>query len=271
MLVLLLAAAIRVYEPGVAVEGYEKVPAPSISMRMNEASATSAPFITSNAWRFVRGLKKAFYEKLPPGVGALAAAEANAWGVDAVLQTAPEDNENVRAMLAFIERIGPSNLPIRGNIGIIDDGSKELPEALNLLSRRNLLYKVVSAPDKSLDLNIQIGSSQYPRSAVANPNDFAARVREQLTDDKRVLRLYGSNTVVANLTGDERHGRLHLVNYSRRPVMTDVRVRVLGHYKKVKLSEANDPNQQAADVTISDKAAEFTVRQLTTYAVVDLE
>ena len=58
------------------------------------------------------------------------------------------------------------------NIGIVDDGSPEMAEVLNLLSRRNLLYRVVTAPDPKLDLNIRIGSEQYPRDAVKQPQRF---------------------------------------------------------------------------------------------------
>ena len=75
-LVLMLAAAIgglpRVYTPDTSVEGYTKVPPPNIRMRMNEASATTVPWIDSNASRYMRGVKKAFYAKSarrfrPPG------------------------------------------------------------------------------------------------------------------------------------------------------------------------------------------------------------
>ena len=33
------------------------------------------------------------------------------------------------------------------NIGIVDDGSPAMEEVLNMLTRRNLLYRVVTAPD----------------------------------------------------------------------------------------------------------------------------
>jgi len=271
--ILLLAASAalvpKVYAPGMPVDGYEKVPAPNSKMRMNEASATTVPWVDSNAWRYMRGVRKAFYAELPPGTAALAAAEAHAWGVDAILQPAPDDVPALNTMLAFLEKVGSPGLPVRANLGIIDDGSAELPEVLNLLSRRNLPYKVETAPDPKLDLNIKIGSEQYPRDSVKNPSDFAARVREQLGDDKRLVRLFNTYTVLVNLTGDNHRSRLHMVNYSRRPAK-DVRVRVLGRYKDVKLAEANDPAAAAKDVAVVGDATEFTVPLLTTYAVVDL-
>lgn len=269
MIAALFLLAIRLFSPDTSTEGYEKVPAPNIKMRMNEASATTVPWIDSNASRFMRGLHKAYYDNLPPGTAALAAAEAHAWNVDAILNATPEDSAELNKMLAFIRQVGDPNLPVRANIGIIDDKSAEMPEVLNLLSRRNLLYKVVSAPDPKLDLNIRIGSKQYPREAVTNPNDFAARVREQLTDDKRLIRLFNTYTVLVNLTGDTARSRLDLVNYSKRPAK-DVRIRVLGRYKQVKLADATDASQTAKDIAVVDGATEFTVPLLARYAVVDL-
>jgi hypothetical protein len=238
-------------------------------MRVDEASASSVPWIDSNGWRFNRGVRKAFYAELPAGAARLAAAEAYAWGVDAILQPAPEDATRLESMLAFLKRIEAPPMPQMANIGIIDDKSEEIAEVLNLLSRRTLLYRVVPAPDRKLDLNIRVGSEQYPRSAVENPNDFAARVREKLKDEKRLVRLFGTYTVLVNLTGTRDRARLHLVNYSRRPVK-DIRVRVLGAYNRVQLAEADDPSQVAKDVVVVDHGTEFTIPQLATYAVVDL-
>lgn len=268
---LLLAAAVpSIHVPGAAADGYEKVPPPRIEMRTNAASATTVPWIDSNAWRFRRGLGKALYASLPPGAAALAAAEAHAWRVDALLEPDPQDKDQLNQMIEFLRRVDRPALPALVNIAVIDDGSSEIPEVLNLLSRRNLLYRVVKAPDKKLDINIRLGSKQYPREAAKNPSDFAARVREQLGDDKRLVRLFGTYTVLANLTGDSRRARLHLVNYSRRPV-NDVRVRVLGNYRTVKLAEAADGTQTAQDVVTSEGGTEFTVPQIVTYAVVDLD
>jgi hypothetical protein len=273
-LVLMLAAAIgglpRVYTPDTSVEDYTKVPPPNIRMRMNEASATTVPWIDSNASRYMRGVKKAFYAKLPAGSAPLAAAEAFAYGVDAILEPAPDDKQTLDTMLEFLRRVDAPRMPMLANIGIVDDASPEMAEVLNLLSRRNLLYRVVTAPDPKLDLNIRIGSEQYPRDAVKNPNDFAARVREKLTDDKRLVRLFNTYTVIVTLTGENGRARLHVLNYARRPAK-DIRVRVLGEYKQVKLHEAADVNVAAQDVVVADGGTEFTIPQIATYAVIDLE
>ena len=118
------------------------------------------------------------------------------------------------------------------NIGVVDDASPLLDEVLNLLTRRNLLYKVVPAPDRTLDLNVQLGTPDFPAEAAANPYEFAARVRAKLGDDKRLVRLYGTSTVIARLTGDTKRARLFLLSFSSRRQQDAgaqaIRVRVSG-------------------------------------------
>src|SRR5260370_15229198 len=55
---------------------FQPVPNPGIRFQPNEAQATTAPWIDSNAWRFQRGIRKANYTKLPQGSAPLPAAEA---------------------------------------------------------------------------------------------------------------------------------------------------------------------------------------------------
>jgi hypothetical protein len=267
---LLLSAIPRLYDASAPdLKDYETVPPPGIEMRMSDASATTVPWIDANGWRFQRGIKKALYADLPEGRSPLAAAEAFAYGVQAILKPHPADTARLQAMLEFLAKVDSPPLPVLANVGLIDDKTDEFGEVLNMLGRRNLAYRVVEKPDAKLDLMIKIGSKQFPKESVENPNDFAARVREKVTDDKRLVRLFGTYTVLAHLTGDGRHARLHLLNYSRRPV-EDVRIRILGPYKSVRLAEAQDPTQQAMDVAPEARAIEFTVPRITTYAVVDL-
>lgn len=249
--------------------GYTAVPPPKMERRMNVASATTVPWIDANGWRFVRGLRKVHYKQVPEGRAALAAAEAFAYGAEAAVEVAPADLDKLARMVAFLRSAGDTTLPPMANIGVIDDGSQALGEVLNLLGRRNLLYRVVREPDPGLQLNIRLGSKDFPAASAANPSDFAARVREKLTDEKRLLRVYNSYTVLAHLTGDGTRARLHLLNYSPRPA-EDVRVRVLGLYKDIRLMEA-DGLKQAKDVSVLEGGTEFTLPRLTTYAIVDLE
>ena len=70
---------------------FQPVPNPGIRFQANEAQATTAPWIDSNAWRFQRGIRKANYTKLPQGSAPLAAAEAFAFHVDAILNPEQAD------------------------------------------------------------------------------------------------------------------------------------------------------------------------------------
>jgi hypothetical protein len=255
-------------ESALALKSYVRVPAPTAQMRVDVASATSVPWIEANGWRFLRGVNKAVYENVPAGRGALSAAEAYAYGVDAVIEAAQQDLPAISRMISFEQRLGDAHLPVLANIGVVDDGSADLDEVLNLLGRRNLLYKVVRAPDAALDLNVRLGTPQYPREAAKDANDFAARVREELSDEKRLVRLFGSYTVLAHLTGEGGRVRLHLLNYGNRPV-EDLRVSVLGTYEQVQLAESSNPEQHGKDITSDNGRTEVTVPLLRTYAVID--
>lgn len=193
---------------------FEEVPGPGLRFVANVAQATNAPWIDSNAARIKRGLHKVNYTKLAAGTAPLAAAEAFTFGVEAILNPEPADVAELGKMLQFLKAQTPARpLPEMVNIGVVDSPSPLLGEVLNLLSRRNLLYKVVAKPDPSLNLTVQLGSPDFPEQEAANPSDFAARVRAKLGDDKRLVRLYGTSTVMAHLTGDDKAARLHLLSY----------------------------------------------------------
>ena len=155
------------------------------------------------------------------------------------------------------------------NIGVVDDGSDVTGEVLNLLARRNLLFRVVKAPDPHLDLNVKIGSKEYPQEEAADPYSFAQKLRHELTDDRRLVRIYGSSVVLVRLTGEGSRARLHLLNYANRPVK-GLRVRVLGEYRGGELSAFGQEKPALADYEARAGATEFTVPLIETYAVVDL-
>ena len=154
-------------------------------------------------------------------------------------------------------------MPTMANIGVIDDGSPDTGELMNLLTRRNLLYRIVTAPDPHLDLNIR------PKSEGADPSKLAQKIRAELTDEKRLLRLYGSEVVIARLVGAGGRVRIHLLNYANRPV-TGLRVRVLGNYPNWQVAAYDKPNLKLEDLATADGATEFTVPEISTYAVIDL-
>ena len=257
-------------QPASALAEYEKVPAPRMQMRTNIAAATSVPWIDANGWRFQRGLKKAFYADLPAQDAPVALAEAHAYGVDVVLAATAETLPAIAPMLRFIDSIGESAGPPIANIGIVDNGASAVDEVLNLLGRRNLLYRVVKTPDSSLDLNIAVGSKEWPAKEAANPAAFAALVREKLTDERRKLRIFGTYNVLGYLAGGPKTARLHLINYGRRPAV-GVHVRVLGPYSRCRVHDSSGNAVSAADFRIHEGGAEFTIPSIATYTVIDLE
>ncbi len=269
-MMLLLAAILPVLAIGDAgADGAVKLPQPRVQYRMNEASATRSPWIDANGWQILRAPDKRFFYDVPENAAALAAAEAFVYGAKAAIHTDDKGGAAVKRMLDFLRTVPEAELPALANIGVVEDGSAETGEMMNLLTRRNLLYKTVNAPDKQMDLNIRLGSKEYPKSAAADPNLLAHTIRAQLGDEKRLLRLYGSEVVIARLQGSKDHMRIHLLNYASRPV-NGLRVRVLGSWPHQKVMAFEKPDLQLSDLAVSKIATEFTVPEMSTYVVVDL-
>src|SRR3989442_11614340 len=101
---------------------------------------------------------------------------------------------------------------------------------MNLLARRNFLFQVVQAPSPRFRINIAVGSTAYPREDAADPSAFALKIRRQLTDEERSLRVYGSEVVIARLTRDATRIRVHLLNYGGREI-EGLRIRLRGGYR----------------------------------------
>ncbi len=237
--------------------------APTVEYHMDVASATRVPWVDANGWRFEREPGRSFFYDAPPGSAALAAAEASAYGVEAAIRAAPEDLAPFARMLKFLGQIDQPRLPVMANIGVIDDGSDTMAEVLNLLARHNLLFHVIPATDTKYDLNIRL----VPEAA--NPYEFAMKIRRDLTDEKRLLRIFGSNVVLVRLTGDAAQVRVHLLNYGKAAVK-GLRVRVLGSSAQGKLAAFAHPAAALEDYSVEDGATEFTIPEMATYAVVDL-
>jgi hypothetical protein len=255
---------------------YEDIPSPGVRYLPNVARATNVPWIDSNGWRFARGMRKVRYANVPAGSAPLAAAEAFAFNVDAIINPDPKDLEELGQMLRFLKANERPALPVMVNIGVVNSPSPLLNEVLNLLTRRNLLYKVVPAPDRSLDLNVQLGTADFPLEAAANPYEFAARVRAKLGDDRRLVRLYGTSTVMARLTGDQSRARLYLLSFGSRRQQDAgaqaMRVRVQGRYQPAKFAAyGGTPDATVSDVRHPGTTTEFWVPDFNTCAVIDLE
>lgn len=249
---------------------FVKLPAPGVEYKMDVAAATSLPWVDANGWRFARNGSRAYYYTVPWRKATLAAAEAFANGVEAAVHLDPRELAAFGKMQAFLRSIEIPPLPVMANIGMVDDGSDETGEVMNLMARRNLLFRVVRAPDPNCDLNVQIGTAEFSKDDAADPFGFATLVRKKLTDEKRLVRLYGSDVVLARMNGDATRVRLHLINYGGGKV-DGLRVRVRGEYAQGTLAAFGIQDSALADYTIADGGTEFTISSMNVYAVVDLK
>ncbi len=234
-----------------------KLPAPGVQYRANVASATSVPWIDSNVWQIERKPDATYFYDVPNA--ALAMAEAYAYQAHAQVHTA-----DPAGMLDFLHKIDKPAFPALVNLGVIDDGSDAAGEVLNLLARRNLLFRIVAKPDPKLDLNLN-----PMKEGATDPFAYAQKVRQRLGDDKRLVRLYGTDVVIARLTGEAGKARLHLLNYSNRKVV-GMRVRLKGRYAKGEVAAYQVDHPELADYTSAEGATEFTLSELGAYAVIDL-
>lgn len=257
---------------GTDAESFTTVPSPGLRNVPNDAQATAVPWVDSNAWRFKRGITKANYPTLPRNMSVLAAGESFAFGVDAILNPDPADLAVLGSFLGFLKTEGRPVLPTMANIGLVDDKSATLDEVMNMLTRRNLLYRIVAAPDPSLNLFLRIGTDAFTRESAANPSDFAQRVRAWVGDDNRLVRVFGTSTLIAHLTGDGTRVRLFLLSYSRnRTQAAGAMIRLKGMYELAHFAAfGTPPAAQLADVQHPGNATEFTLPAFDTLAIIDL-
>lgn len=247
----------------------EKLAVPRIAGRADVASATRRPWIDASGWRIVRNPAGKFYYDLPPGKAALAAAESFAYRGDAILKIDPADLAEAGKALAFLRTLPTVYHPPIADIGVIDDHSPATGEVMNLLTRRNLLFQLVPAPIARFRINIKLGSQAYPQAAAADPSLFALKIRRELGDDNRTLRIYGTEVVIGRLTGAERRAQLQLLNYSGREAV-GVRVRLRGKYEPVQSQVYGVAQSKLEDFVVADGATEFTLPKLGVYAMIEL-
>ena len=247
----------------------EALPSPGLTPRAGLASPTRSPWIVANGWRFTRAPAAKYVYTVPAGKGALAAAEAFAYGADAILKVDPADLGSVGSMMAFLEGLSAVELPPVADLSVVDDGSPITGEVMNLLARRNLLFQVVQTPSSRFPINIVMGSAAYPREEAGDPSAFAQKIRGQLTDERRTLRIYGSEVVICRLTGDGERARLHLLNYGGRDI-EGLRIRVRGTYRTGEAHVAGTGRLSLQDQIVAGGATEFSLPRLASYAVIDL-
>jgi hypothetical protein len=247
----------------------ETLPSPGITPRAGLASPTRSPWIVASGWRFTRHPGTKYVYDVPAGKAALAAAEVFAYGADVVFKIDPADLGSLGGMLTFLGALPPVDLPALSDFAIVDDGSAITGEVMNLLARRNLLFEIVQSPSPRFPLTIRIGTPEYAREDATDPSAFAQKIRGQLTDERRSLRVYGSEVVICRLTAEAGRARLHLINYGGREI-EGLRIRLRGSYGDGEVHVAGAGRLALEDRVVSGGATEFTIPRIATYAVVDL-
>jgi hypothetical protein len=265
---------------------------PGIAARAGLGSPTRVPWVNANGWQYRRKPAGKFAYDVQAGRGPLAAAEAFMYDGDAVLKIDPADLAETGRMLAFLRTVPAApGLTDVADLAVVDDGGPMVGEVMNLLERRNLMFQIVKKPTPRYPINIVLGSPKYPQADAADPSGFALKIRHQLTDARRSLRIFGSEVVVARLTRNARRVRLQLLNYSGRELQ-GLRIRLRGTYRlkesfilsaapsaAAAAAMATDttgtpatppPAGKVTDLITTAGATEFSVSAMGAYAVIDL-
>jgi hypothetical protein len=261
---------------GIRVEPFDaakavKLTTPSVEYRPNQATASRSPWLDANGWVLLRKPAASYYYDAPGPAAALAAAEAFSHGVTALVHTDAAGLKPFAAMLRFLRSVETLDLSPVADIGFLDDGGDVAGEVLNLMLRNNLLVRIVPKPDARLKLNVRLGSREFPMEDAQDPAAMAQIVRTRLTDEKRSLRIYGTQVVLARVLGGGGRVRVLLLNYDgARRTVDGVRVRVLGRFPNHRAAVAGNTAVQLLDYAVDGEATEFTLPSLETFAVIDL-
>jgi len=246
-----------------------KLNEPRVQYRNNEASATRSPWIDANGWRILRSPDRTFVYHVKGEAAALAAAEAFTYGTAALISADAPGADAFAKMLEFLKTIPTAELPPVADFGVVDDGSDPAGELLNLLTRMNLLYQGEKNPGRKFRLNVRLGTKEFPLEEAKNPSVVAHKIRSEIGDDNRSLRLYGTEVVVGRLLAGPRQARVFLLNYSARPVL-GLRVRIIGKFSQGDLRQPGAADTHPADWNQDGPATEFSVPELRVFAVIDL-
>jgi len=247
-----------------------KLPTPGVNLRVHVASATRSPWIVNSGWRFLRNPGGKFRYKPPPGKATLTIAEAFVYDGDAGFRLDPEDYDAAARLLKFLAAAPRRDLPPLADFAFVDDASGRAAEIVNLLVRRNLLFRLVTKPDPHFALNVVIGAPDFPRELASNPGSFATAVRGALTDERRSMRIYGTEMAIVRATSGGARARLQILNYSGRPIR-GVRLRIRGVYESIQLHVFGHPNAAPTDITTEAGFTEFTIPEAGVLAIADLE
>jgi hypothetical protein len=125
-------------------------------------------------------------------------------------------------------------------------------ELLNLLTKMNLLYKIDKVRDPRLPVNV----TPQPE----DPNLAAHKIRSQIGDENRSLRIFGSQVVLGRLLESPGKVRVFLLNLGTHSIF-GLRVRLRGRFQE---------SDAVTNLTQDGPFTEFSVPEVETFAVIDL-
>ena len=253
----------------IELAGRERLLTPQIQRRINVASPTRVPWVDANGWRLLRKPTGQYLYDLTANRAAMAAVEAFVYKADVVLKMEPTDLAELGQMLTFLRGLPTDEMPSVADLVLIDDGSTATGEVMNLLVRRNLFFRLEARPSPLYRLNVKIGTREYPLDEAADPSAFAQKLRRQIGDENRSIRIYGSEVVVARLQSDSTKTRLHLLNYGGREI-AGLRVRLRGKFAKGEAQIFGVGRAALEDFVVADGATEFTIPKMSNYAMIEL-
>lgn len=251
------------------LEGRERLLVPGIQRKYNVASPTRAPWIDANGWRFLRSPGGQYLYDLSANKAAISAAECFVYNADVVVKIEPSDLEEFGKMLAFLRTLPTDELPTIADFTYIDNGSVASGEVMNLFMRRNLLFQLEKYPSSLHRINIKLGTRDYPESVAADPSAFAQKIRGQIGDENRSLRIYGSEVVMARLFSDSTKLRLHLLNYGGRDI-EGLRIKLRGKFANGSAMIAGIGRVSLEEYLVENKSTEFTIPKMGSYALIEL-
>ena len=260
ILPVLLAATLPTLFTGTDVAGYVKVPAPGVRYRMNMATATSAPWVDSNLWRYQRDPNTNYLCEVKDKSVVTAVVEAFTMGVKLAVQITPQQKDDYEKVLAFLKTIPDGPTKEWTNFSVIDDGSAQAGEVMNLLWRRSIGYRIAASGDYTLS------------ARMTNAYEAMQEIREKLGDHNRVLRIFGSELTLARALREGSRVRLHLVNYGTRSV-DHLRIRLEGRFRERDIASYlyGDVTPKLVDFEYGKDFTEFTLTALGPYGVLDLK
>ena len=141
---------------------------------------------------------------------------------------------------------------------------------MNLLARRNLLFRAVPRATPEPPLVVELGSKEYPKSEAGNPDALALKVRAQLRRRAALAAPLRQRGRAGPPDGRRAAGgACTSLNYGGRDV-EGLRVRLRGRWTPGEAHVLQHGRLAVEAPLVQDGVTEFSLPVLGPYAVVDL-